>query len=104
MLWITAMISRRSTAIGWRLAIIWLQRRSVSRWSWLTTRSSSSTCITRPQVAVAHRVDGADELALDQAAHRRHRAAHRVDVGVELLVGVLGHRRISVRSFSRSGR
>jgi hypothetical protein len=44
-----------------------------------------------PQVGVAHRVDRADELALDEPAHHRHRAAHRVDVGVELAEGVVGH-------------
>ncbi|HMS79605.1 MAG TPA: hypothetical protein PKC20_08750 [Burkholderiaceae bacterium] len=57
------------------------------------------------QVAVAHGIDRADDLALDEPAHRRHRASHRVDVGVELPVGVVGHRRLrAVVRLSRSAR
>jgi len=41
------MISRRSIAIGWRRAIVWLQRRSDSTCSWLTFSRSHTASTAR---------------------------------------------------------
>ena len=63
---------------------------------------------SQPQIAMAHGVDGANDLTLNQPAHRGEGAAHGIDISIELLEGMVGHERLAMewglRAISRNGR
>ena len=91
MVLMTAMISRRSLAAGWRRAMMWLHASSSStsiaftRWSFSLMRSISA------MFAGVERIDRAADLLLDETAHLQDAGADRLQLDVELLRSVLGH-------------
>ena len=100
---IATMISRRSRAIGWRLAIvriafssIWRSRTSIFSSFWMT-RSANA------RVARDQRVDGIGQLLLGEAAHLGQHGLEAVEILVIGLDDMVGHVSL-LDGLSRSGR
>ena len=82
---IATMISRRSRAIGWRLAMVRIAFSSI----WRSRTSILLVVLDHPvgecRVAPRQRVDGIVELLLDEAAHLRQ---HRLQLREILVIGL----------------
>ena len=88
---IATMISRRSRAMGWRLAMVRIAFSSI----WCSSTSTLLVVLDHPvgerRVAARQRIDGVVELLLDEAAHLRQ---HRLQLRQIFVIGlddVIGH-------------
>ena len=101
---LTVRTMRRSTAAGWRRAMICAHCWSMSICSWLIAASSaptaSSSVASRPRCSSA--AIARVELLLDQAAHRQHAGADRLPS--RRRTACWCDRRHRERLLSRSGR
>ena len=102
-------ISRRSTAIGCRRAMVSTAFSSISRCSASMLRIAGHGALRAVGVAPRQRVDRIGDLPLGEAAHLRDHPGELLEVDVEGLGGVFGHCHLfhpgwrTARS-SRSGR
>ena len=76
-------ISRRSTAIGWRRAMVRIAFSSISRCIASIVASVAITCCGELGVAVGQRVHGVGDLLLGEAAHLGDLAGELLQIGVE---------------------
>ncbi len=88
---IAATISRRSTAIGWRRAMVRIAFSSISRCRLSMARSERDHALRQRGVALGERVDRVGDLLLGEAAHLGDHAGELLQIGVESLGGVVGH-------------
>ena len=84
-------ISRRSTAIGWRRAMVSTALSSISCCSASIAAVGRDHALGALDIALGQRVDGIRDLLLGEAAHLRDHAAELLQVDVEGLGGVFGH-------------
>ncbi len=98
---IAPMISRRSTAIGWRRAMVRIACSSISRCSASRRGSVATTCWASVDVGLAQRVHRVDHHFLGDAAHFGDAPLERVEFLVVGFDGVIDH---GACSLSRTGR
>ena len=105
-MWIAAMISRRSWAIGWRRAIIRMALSSICALQLVDAlRSLAMTRWARPLSRLDERGDRVGDLLLGEAAHLGDLVGEIAQLVVEGADGVFGHRsHPGPRAVSRSGR
>ena len=89
---LTVSTIRRSTAAGWRFAMICAHCWSIVDLQLVDRRFVGADRVGAPRIVVLfQRVDRARHLLLDDAAHRQHAGADRLHLSVELLVRVVAH-------------
>ena len=84
-------ISRRSTAIGWRRAMVRMAFSSISRCSASICASAAITLLRELGVAARQRIDGVGDLLLGEAAHLGDHAGELLQIDVEGLGDMFGH-------------
>ena len=84
-------ISRRSTAIGWRRAMVRIARSSISRCSASIVGSSRHDALRQRGVALGERIDRLGDLLFGEPAHLGDHAGEILQVAVEGLRGVFDH-------------
>ena len=80
-----AIVSRRSMASGWRLAIIEITRSSMRICSASTVLSVATTFLRQGQIARAECLGGVLDLAADGRAHVDDEGAEFLQFGVEAM-------------------
>ncbi len=81
-------ISRRSTAIGWRRAMVSTARSSIGALQDVDLDVGSHDPLAERDVAADQRVDGIDDHAFGQAAHLGDQPRQFLQIAVERFCGV----------------
>ena len=88
-------ISRRSTAIGWRRAMVSTARSSISALQIVDLGVGGDHALAERDVAADQRVDGIDDHALGKTAHLRDQPGQFLQIAVERLGGMFRSHRLS---------